>query len=241
MKIKNENIIAGVFALIIIVIWMWFYFYDQKNLNDLEVLFVALSFLGVIWAVVVQKQELELQRKELEDTRIVFKEQSETIKKQRFENSFFQLLNVHIERQRLLTFDSKFGDESFYVLIKNLDIKKETNSLLRNQKYESYEQNIKLAFEEMRKDPSYISFITHFKNTFVILKYIKKSSLIEETEKSFYFDILKTQHSQSELYLLKLESEYVDDFPHLDYFDFFAEARHPSIPKTPPPSFSTHR
>lgn len=65
-------------------------------------LFAGLAFAGIIWAIILQKNELELQREELAHTRKEIKGQKEqlhaqdqTLKKQNFENSFFQLLNSH--------------------------------------------------------------------------------------------------------------------------------------------------
>ena len=72
-------------------------------------LFAGLAFAGVIWAIILQKNELSLQREELKlqrdeltQTREEIKGQKEqlhaqdqTLKKQNFENSFFQLLNFH--------------------------------------------------------------------------------------------------------------------------------------------------
>ena len=51
-----------------------------------------------------QIQEFELQRTELTETRKVFEEQSETLKIQRFENTFFQLLTLHHELVDKLNF-----------------------------------------------------------------------------------------------------------------------------------------
>ena len=53
-------------------------------------LFAGLAFASVIWAIILQRQELEFQRQELEFQRQEFQ-------KQHFENSFFQLLRFHSE------------------------------------------------------------------------------------------------------------------------------------------------
>lgn len=46
-------------------------------------------------ALIKQIEEFELQRVELSETREIFKEQSITLKIQRFENTFFQLINLY--------------------------------------------------------------------------------------------------------------------------------------------------
>ena len=67
-------------------------------------LFAGLAFAGVIFAIILQKKELELQRQELKETRDEIRGQKEqlqaqdqTLKKQNFESSFFHLLSLHNE------------------------------------------------------------------------------------------------------------------------------------------------
>ena len=64
-------------------------------------LFSGLAFAGVIIAILLQRKELELQREELELTRGEFKKQTEEFEKQndnlniqRFENTFFKMLDL---------------------------------------------------------------------------------------------------------------------------------------------------
>lgn len=60
-------------------------------------LFAGLAFAGVILAILLQQKELKLQREELELQRTEIRGQKETLQKQNFESSFFQLLNRHSE------------------------------------------------------------------------------------------------------------------------------------------------
>ena len=66
----------------------------------LAALFTGLAFAGLIVTILLQREDLSLQREELKETRKVLdlqreelKNQSETMKKQQFENSFFNLIN----------------------------------------------------------------------------------------------------------------------------------------------------
>lgn len=92
------------------VIWIsgWFSELEKGKFGDtfgaLNALFAGLAFAGVIYAILLQqkelalqRKELKLQRKELEDTRTEIRGQKETLQKQNFESSFFQLLNRHGE------------------------------------------------------------------------------------------------------------------------------------------------
>lgn len=74
-------------------------------------LFSALAFAGVIYAIFLQKNELELQRQELKDTRKEIagqrKEselQNETLRRQRFENTFFQMMSLQQEIVNTLSY-----------------------------------------------------------------------------------------------------------------------------------------
>lgn len=72
-------------------------------------LFTALAFAGLIHTVIMQREELELQRKELRDTRKVFEKQkeqmelqNETLRRQQFEATFFQMLRMFDEHRRTI-------------------------------------------------------------------------------------------------------------------------------------------
>ena len=67
-------------------------------------LFSGLAFAGLIVTLLYQKEELKLQREELAETRkelnaqrIEFHEQNRTLRRQRFENTFFNMLSLQQE------------------------------------------------------------------------------------------------------------------------------------------------
>lgn len=77
----------------------------------INALFSALAFAGVIFAIILQKKELQLQREELKQTREElegqkheFEQQNETLKRQRFENTFFNMLSLQQEIVNNLSF-----------------------------------------------------------------------------------------------------------------------------------------
>ncbi len=97
-------------AVYLSIIWISNWPLEEKKgefgdtFGALNALFAGLAFAGVIYAILLQqrelklqREELELQRKELEDTRAEIKGQKETLQKQNFESSFFQLLGMHSE------------------------------------------------------------------------------------------------------------------------------------------------
>lgn len=103
---KNFIVISIAVALIILALWLLNYFL-LKDLKETErgtfgdmfgsinALFSGLALAGIILTILLQRKELKLQRQELKDTRQEFKTQNETLKLQRFENTFFNLLNQH--------------------------------------------------------------------------------------------------------------------------------------------------
>ena len=75
-------------------------------------LFSGLAFAGLIITLILQRQELGLQREELEQTReemknqrAEFEKENETLKYQRFENLFYNMLNLQQEIVNGLRFD----------------------------------------------------------------------------------------------------------------------------------------
>lgn len=78
----------------------------------INALFSALAFAGVIFAIILQKKELGLQREELEQTREELKgqkeefiQQNETLRRQRFENTFFQMMSLQQEIVNSLAYE----------------------------------------------------------------------------------------------------------------------------------------
>jgi hypothetical protein len=58
-------------------------------------LYSGLAFAGILYALILQRRELQLQRQELAQTRAILTQQNDTLRLQRFETSFFNLLKSH--------------------------------------------------------------------------------------------------------------------------------------------------
>ena len=110
IKKKEEDKRFILVALIIVVIIVLLWIITLCTLKDmgynargtfgdmfggLNALFSGLAFAGIILTILLQRNELKLQREELRDTRAEFKTQNETLKIQRFEHTFFNLLDLH--------------------------------------------------------------------------------------------------------------------------------------------------
>ena len=91
-----------IFWFAFVIEWFPWWVTDKRgqfgdSFGVVNALFSGLAFAGVICAILLQKKELELQRNELEATRAEITGQKETLQKQNFESSFFQLLGMHSE------------------------------------------------------------------------------------------------------------------------------------------------
>jgi hypothetical protein len=126
LKINNAVKIV-VFCILFVWLWnfLWLIFLEQGDrgtfgdmFGGINALFSGLAFVGIIYAVLLQRKELENQREELELQRLELKatrqelagqkealeEQNKTLETQRFENKFFQLLNSQRELTNSLYF-----------------------------------------------------------------------------------------------------------------------------------------
>ncbi len=186
-------------------------------------LFSGLAFAGLIVTLLYQKEELKLQRDELKETRnelnaqkLEFQEQNKTMKRQRFENTFFNMLSLQQEIVANISFDevktifdfnthtqdeqrtSYNGRALFREMYLNLKV-----SIDKKQFY----QGVKGAIQANNYSAySYISATTrfdhYFRHLYRIFKYVDTSDLITEDERYDYACIIRSQLSDYELVML---------------------------------------
>lgn len=175
-----------------------------------------------------QIKEFNLQTKELEQTKQVFIEQAETLKIQRFENTFFQLLQFNQEIIDKLWLNNSFSfdpeEQTSYekrsvlsksvIILKNcLDtsLKEWTKTTLTsNPSYVDIKiANIDEAYSKLIEAYNDFYFegidqlLSHyFRNTYHIFKFIYKSELINEDKKQFYASLARAHLSSDELFLI---------------------------------------
>ena len=90
------------------------------SFGALNALFSGLAFAGLIVTLIMQKDELSMQREELDEAKqelrqqsIEFKKQNKTLNLQRFENTFFNMLNLQETITRNLHYDCPEGGDPF--------------------------------------------------------------------------------------------------------------------------------
>jgi nitrogen regulatory protein PII len=237
MKSNEQNVnwlpLITLFALVFAV-WLlsWYLLTNTTYLSDwnmrgtfgdmfgsVNTLFSGLAFAGVIYAIILQRNELFLQRQELKQTRfelegqkIQLKEQNENIRLQRFENTFFNLIDLHnsyIDRILVPGFGNDKGRNSFQEFDRKFTHIRKSNVNVINK------SNLKDAIIEsikvFRKDyPDYLDiYICNVKN---ILNFIENTQNID---KAFYANLFKSQLSYIEIkfiHFFSVDERYGSDF-----------------------------
>ncbi len=225
-KINFGDLFANILAVCALLaiglgIYVTFIFVNKLNVTDPTIwedhnmLGMAGEFLGgtvgSIWALagvilfflalIYQKRELVLQRMELHESRKIMESQSKTIAIQQFENTFFQLLNFHINaaiqirntsngssRKPMNAFDALYND-----------FRKETNSLKKRRKSdagvskpsdESFEHCFIAVYEGYKN-----TFQHYLENYKALLLFIKSKS----EDPAFYYNIVKSHFTEQEV------------------------------------------
>ncbi len=178
--------------------------------GTLNPIFAFLSLIAILMTIRIQSKELKTSTEELKLTRgevkrsaDAQKEQSESIKLQNFENTFFKMLDLHTSITRTLKIDIYGKDDQEEPLFTS-EIKKTYSSIVKYK-----EKNNGYMWE---KDVSIKTFVTitleknqyilghYFRNIYQILKYIKRNDYIED--KKFYSNLLRAQFAEDELVFL---------------------------------------
>ena len=158
---KKENYWIGFgFSIALIALGTPFLIMNTSNqafhLNSFEKLGVVGDFFGgttvgllslasivfVTAAIIMQKEELELQRKEVAATRKEYEITNQTMKKQQFESTFFNMINLHHSILNDIVYESQIGREAIKKIYKKLD------TVFNNETY-------KLYIEELKKEIFY--------------------------------------------------------------------------------------
>jgi hypothetical protein len=121
-------------ALIIYLIWPISEFSISKagtfgdSFGALTSLFTGLGFVGLLATIFLQREELKLNRQELEETRKEIQLQSQTFYRQRFEDAFYAVLALYKENLKELSirvhsedYHRLYGVEALRYLIKNFE------------------------------------------------------------------------------------------------------------------------
>ena len=182
--------------------------------------FSGLAFAGIIYTILQQKTELEYQREELKLTRQEFATQNETLKKQRFENTYFNLLSQHNKtidglslQENKQTKPNDFKYDTFrhahsiltsiaateIMLFKSKMGRSETTPDPTTLSETETEEVLNQIVSKWYNNSSHHNLYLYFQSLKRILKFIDRSSLLDSfEERLFYASLLKDQISYYE-------------------------------------------
>lgn len=211
---------------IVLIIGAWFITYiylkdsdDRGTFGDMfgsiNALYSGFALGGIILTIYLQKKELGYQRKELRQTRKEFEIQNETLRLQKFENTFFNLISNHKEMMDMLpprkkgygekvVNTSRYGtleiiEENFYRQLEYL------TSIIKSRIIRGHSNGTEIVKKCNKLIEAYIPIA---EDTELVLEFIGKSEI---KNKRFYYDVLSTSMSFSESLLFGY------------YLEFFSE------------------
>lgn len=194
---KNDSPKIGIvwlLAVIAIVVFAWtlswallhiFVLPDDRGafgdmFGAINSLFSGFAFVGLIFAIILQRQELT-------ETRKALLQQKDEMAKQNFENAFFQLLRLHgnnvmvIEREQVIGIS---GFKHYYHDYLRAYLKSSSDI---NSGYQAFFDNHQAEFGH------------YFRNLYHIVKLVDRNDL---EDKQFYINIIRAQLSSYELVIL---------------------------------------
>ena len=229
---RNYIVIAIIAGAIVIAFWLVNYdimvdskgtdlFGERGTFGDMfgavNALFSGLAFAGLIVTLIMQHDELKLQREEISQTnkelaaqKKEFEEQNKTLKVQRFENTLFNLLAMQqriVEGLIFLPYDgADTTPPTKGISIFDMFYNKKTvrfkylneNAIYGIKDLIRCKKNI-YVYRDVR-DISILD--SYFRHLYRIFKYIDESSLIEDNERYEYTCIVRAQLSDYELLML---------------------------------------
>tara|TARA_B100001750_G_scaffold196625_2_gene168886 strand:+ start:359 stop:1201 length:843 start_codon:yes stop_codon:yes gene_type:complete len=199
----------------------------------LNTLFSGFAFLGVIYAILLQRKELKLQREELRDTREELrgsKEAQQALQKtqeiQRFENTFFNLLNLYDHLVKSIEIGGgnniRVGKKAFEWIA----------SMITNGGPFGYNEipTMKSYMDNYcQQYDSYPSQLAHYYRTLYRIFFYINNSELEQIDKQKYAKIIRAQLSNDEIILLFFNgqtelgakfSQYIEKYELLNNGDF---------------------
>lgn len=206
-------LIGAVF--VVVVLWGANFWYGEFHLKDkviagqfgdmfgaVNALFSGLAFSGVCYAILLQRNEIRISRKEIEYTKSILDEQkihlekqNQSINKQSFEDTFFKMLNLMTEITASIQMDNSpyrsehvlFGKDAIGELIRVI---KSHSSITEDNVMRNYEAQY---LQNQNRIGHY------FRILYNIFSFIDSSDI---ENKKFYAKILRAQLSNAEVALL---------------------------------------
>ena len=212
-KMKNLFIFLGM-ILFVVGLWVGSIYWIEYRVEDLKnagvfgdqfgavnALFSGLAFAGLIYTILLQRDELNQTRQDIKNQTKEFEEQNKTLDLQRFEMSFFNLLSQHNEMVSLLTYGNANTDGGTKIGRNALKSLVSTISKIINKNHDATNEArdcITLYYDREYKYNEDLLGI-YFRSLYSIFNFIDSN---ENIDKLFYSKIVRSQMSESEVGLL---------------------------------------
>ena len=213
----------------IVGIWLSYLFADSQMVGDetnqlpnarglfgdswggVNAIISAFAFAGVIVTLFLQNRDLNLQRKEMARQREEFEKENETFKYQRFENLFYNMLNLQQELTRDLVIEDngtgedtiiKKGREVFPYFYEEMKVRyhyKNGSEVTTFKHILSMDENYKKKLVAVRQ----LWFMDHYmRHLYRIFRFINDANEISDVKKREYAEIVRATLSPYELVFL---------------------------------------
>ena len=145
---------------------------------------------------------------------------------QRFNDSFYELLNLYKEQVKGLSFENEgkcYQGKEFFDICKDIVQKKYNRG--KKQAYSSYRQEAKsiyIQFYEENKS----KFAPYFRMLYRILEIISENKDLEDAQKDAYSKIIRAQLTESELFFLKYNAMTFYGANFIEYLNRFDILKH---------------
>ncbi|MDD5229036.1 MAG: putative phage abortive infection protein [Methylococcales bacterium] len=200
--IKHYIAITAIVAVVVVLGFYFFKFHHQLSDDNgnwgtfgdffggtLNPILSFLALMVLLRTFSMQREELDLQREELKETKAILKEQSETQKRQQFENTFFELLKIHNQLLKNLLKRHQFIKPDG----EKIDVFDEVMNDILSKNDESMSPKMAQFIVSERLEPALGMDLwgTYLRTLYQLLKFIAINSPDNEISNEFEIDELK--------------------------------------------------
>lgn len=225
-------VICGVWLASFVVIYLCIDEWDVRGqfgdlFGSVNALFSGLAFAGLVITIIQQRHDLQLQRQAINQSKKDINQQNETMKIERFENTFFKMLEVQqsivndlyatdshtewvkqdapngISTKEILTKDEYRGRNLFYYVFVLCNHKLANQIFPYDTSASGLSEVIKFRGKACFDDYMTTTMFDHyFRHLYTILKFIEENDWLGETKQYQYATFVRATLSRYELVML---------------------------------------
>lgn len=238
VKIWKYVLLGMAFILIVWGLWLCYiiYFVKQGKWGDIfaphsigamgqlgdsfaimNTLFSGFAMLGVFGAIMYQKQEMENQKAQYEEQKTIAEEEKQKQRRQQFETTFFNMLNLSNEIIKGIHIttgphpETHHNGRDVFSYLKSKLHKMESGNSQCSPQCKVVDIKVVQKICEEFFDQENIILGHYFRTLYAMLKMVECSELTYKSKKS-YTNIVRAQLSTAELYILFYNCLWYDEF-----------------------------